>query len=167
MNLKLGTLAFLQTEEKEFTQGIEEEHRVHGEGNLRADRPHQAAVTRLGVRGADSGFFGGGFFPDTANDVLDEVINALLLAGVHHTEAKFGLAFGTLADTDGKRTTKLIFNEGGFVAGFLVIPGENAKGGEIARLAFGAAGASNEILRMLTFIIGDTIQFEPSNRTNI
>ena len=123
----------------------------------------------LAVRGGlfCGGFFGGGFVADTADYGLNQVIDAFFFWGVHYPKAKLGFVFGALAGADGKGAAKIVLNEGGFVARFLAIPGEHAKSGEIAGLAFGATSARDEVLRMLAVVISDAIQFKPGDGTNI
>src|SRR5208283_3382198 len=132
-------------------------------------RPRRkAAVTPLMAGGLFwCGFFGRGTIPYASDYGLNEVIDALFFEVVHYTKAKFGLVFGAFGGADGKSAAKVVFNEGSFVARFLAIPGEHAESGEIAGLAFGATSARNEVLRMLAVVIGDAIQLEPGDRTNI
>jgi hypothetical protein len=68
---------------------------------------------------------------------LRQAIDAFFFRTVHLTEAEFGLALGSFIDTDGHLAAEIIFDEGGFVAGALLVPSVNAKNGEIAGLPFG------------------------------
>src|SRR5271167_1492179 len=113
MNLKLGHDGIPANPRRGIhAEGIE--GRTQSSWRRQAERapPRRAPVAGLVVGGVGEGFFGGGFLTDASNNVLDEVINTLLLAGVHRAEAKFGLALRTLAGTNGKRTTKIVFDEG-------------------------------------------------------
>src|SRR5208283_4643208 len=116
---------------------------------------------------AGGGFFGGGFFADAADYGLVEVIGAFLLGAIHDVESKFRLTLGAFADLDGEGATEVVFDISGFIAGFLGVPGENAQRGEIAWLSFRAAGAGNEILRVIAIGIGNAIQLKPSQGTHV
>ena len=85
------------------------------------------------------------------------MIDALFFGIVHHAKAKLGFVFRVFAGANGKGAAKIVFDEGGFVARLLAIPGEYAKSSEIAGLAFGATSARNQVLRMLAVVIGDAI----------
>jgi len=111
--------------------------------------------------------FGGRFFADAADYGLVEVIGALFPGAIHKVEAKFRLTLGALADLNGEGAAEVIFDISGFIAGFPGVLGENAKRGEIARLSFRAAGAGNQVLRVIAIGISDAIQLEPSQGTHV
>jgi len=116
----------------------------------------------------DGGFlFSGGFFADAADYGLVEVIGALFIGGIHDVETKLRLALGAFANLDGEGTAKIVFDVGGFIAGFSGVPGKNSKRGEIAELSFRATSAGNELLRVIAIGGGDAVQLEPSRATHI
>src|SRR5207245_11311225 len=89
-------------------------------------------------------------FANAAHDRLRQMIDAFFFRAVHLTKAEFGFALWTLIDSDGHLAAKIVFDEGSFVTSALLIPGVHAKNREIAGLAFGVAGARDQILRLVS-----------------
>src|SRR5712675_572301 len=95
------------------------------------------------------------------------MIDPLFFRAVHLTEAKFGLALWSLIDSDGYLTAEIIFDKGSFVTGALLVPGVHAQNREIAGLAFGIAGARDQILRFVSGGAFHAVQLEPGNGANV
>ncbi len=89
------------------------------------------------------------------------------LFAIHFAEAKFGLVLQAAARADGQGSAEVVFDERGFIARSFRVPGINAKGGEIAGLAFRAADSGDKILRLVAGRIGNAVEFEPGERPNI
>jgi len=102
-------------------------------------------------------------FADPADHSLGHAIEALFFCALHLGEAKLRLALGALVEADGHLAAEIIFDEGGFVASALLIPGVDAEGGEIAGLAFRAARSGDEILRLGSGRSVDTIELKPGD----
>src|ERR1700730_11695318 len=106
-------------------------------------------------------------FADAAHYGLRQAVDALFLGGIHSAEAEFGLVLRAFAEVDGHLAAEIIFDEGGFVAGALLVPGVNAQDGEVARLAFGVARSGNQVLRLNSRGRGDAVQLEPGNGAHV
>ncbi len=96
-----------------------------------------------------------------------QAIGAFFFVVVHQVKAKFWIAFGAFADLDGEGAAEIVFDIGGFIAGFPGIPSINAERGEIAGLAFRAVSAGNEILRVVALGISDAVEFEPGEGAHV
>src|SRR5258707_14207471 len=93
-----------------------------------------AAAMRLGLRtfgGARAGSLLIGFagLADAADYRLRQAIDALFFRAAHLAKAKFGLTFWAFAETDRHLAAEIIFDEGGFVTGALLVPGVDAENG--------------------------------------
>jgi hypothetical protein len=106
-------------------------------------------------------------FADSADYGLRQVVGALLFCAFDLAEAEFGLALWSFVEADGHLATQIIFDEGGFVAGALGIPGVDADYGEIAGLAFGAASSGDDILRLISAGVCDAVQLEPGDGAHV
>ena len=98
---------------------------------------------------------------------MDQTIDVLVFFAIHDLEAKFGFVFRAFREANGELAAEIVFDEGSFVAGFAGVPRVDAEGGEIADLPFGAAGGSDEILRLIAGRIRGAVKFEPSDGTNV
>src|SRR5258708_37706485 len=106
-------------------------------------------------------------FTDTANNRLDQMIDAFLFISIHHVEAKLRFVLRSFADPNGQLSAQIILDKGGFVPASLGVPGVNAQGREIADLPFRSARCSQEVLRLVAPKVTHTIQFEPCERADI
>jgi hypothetical protein len=138
---------------------------------LRPGKLGRSSVAPLHSMGWTLGGFGflGSFagLADATDYGLDEAIGALFSVAADGMELEFGLAFGVFADEDGQRATQIVFDECGFVAGFLGVPSVGAERGEVARLAFGAFCSGDEILRFLAGGVGDAVELEPRDGADV
>src|SRR6266851_403877 len=137
-----------------------------------AEKQTTAAAMRLGLRtfgGTRAGSLLIGFagLADAADYRLRQAIDALFFRATHLAKAKFGLTFWAFAETDRHLAAEIIFDEGGFVTGALLVPGVDAENGEITELSFGAARSSNQILRLVTGGSGDAVQLEPGSGADV
>src|SRR4029077_2419613 len=73
----------------------------------------------------------------------------------------------SFVDTNGHLAAEIIFHEGGFVWGALLVPGEDAESGDTTVLARGATRSGSEIVRLVSGGGGDAIQLEPGNGADV
>src|SRR4029077_3977500 len=137
-----------------------------------AEKQIQAAAIRVGLRTfgrarAGSLLIGIAGFADAAHYRLRQAIDALFFRAAYLTKTKFGLAFWSFAETNGHLAAEIIFDEGGFVARALLVPGVNAENRQITELAFGAARSSDEILRLISRGSSHAIQLKPGNGADV
>src|SRR6266481_8676946 len=106
-------------------------------------------------------------FADTANNRLDQMIDAFFFLSVQHAEAKLRCVLRPFADANGQLSAQTILDKGGFVPASLYVPGVNAQGREIADLPFRSARGSQKVLRLVARRVAHAIQFEPCERAEI
>src|SRR5260370_7819647 len=75
-------------------------------------------------------------FSDTANNRLDQMIDAFLFISIHHVEAKLWFVLRPFADANGQLSAQIILDKGGFVPASLSVPGSNPPGRSIPTCPF-------------------------------
>src|SRR5216684_3728003 len=115
-----------------------------------AERQTQAAAIRLGLR-TFSGTRAGSLLidfaglADAAHHRLRQAIDTFFFRAANLAEAKFGFAFWSFVEADGHLAAQIIFDEGGFIARALLVPGVDAENGEVTRLSLRATRSGDQI----------------------
>src|SRR5207245_3162380 len=103
-------------------------------------------------------------FANPAHHGLNQSVHTLFLVSIHDSKTEFRLAFWPFRDANGQLSAEIIFDKRGFVSALLHIPGVNAQGREVARLAFWSAGGRDEEVRLFAGRIRTMIKFTPGQR---
>ena len=95
------------------------------------------------------------------------MVDAWFFSVTESSKAELWFTLGVLAYYHGHLATKIILDISSFVTGFLLVPSVGTKSGEIARLAFRSTHARGQILSLRIRACGHTVEFEPSDGSNV